>query len=194
MTDNQRHIIRLRTIIKEELKGDVRDLMTRQTGQKIFERIERELKEQPSADTVVFDFSGVGVIDYSCADEVIAKLISRLQLNEYGNKFFVIQHLTPTQRENIQVALERKNLAVMGEENNTWNVIGVINDYLLRTLEIVMKKGSVSSSELSTMLDLELNTASTRLINLHKLKLAKKIPEIDAKRGNRYFIYKSVLS
>jgi hypothetical protein len=168
--------------------------MTRQLGQKIFLRIEKEIMDKENGTTVVLDFLGVGAIDYSCADEVMAKLVSRIELNEYGDKYIYLENLTPTQQENIHVALERKNLAILElKQDKNWAIIGVVNDYLYKTLEVIMKKGAVSSSELAQMLKLELNTASTRLINLHKLKLVKKIAQAGTERGKRHFIYKSLI-
>jgi hypothetical protein len=193
--ENHIYPIKLKTIIKEEIKTGSFDLMTRQLGQKIFLRIEKEIQEKENGTTVVLDFSGVGAIDYSCADEVMAKLVSRIELNEYGDKYIYLENLTPTQQENIHVALERKNLAILElKQDKGWAIIGVVNDYLYKTLEVIMKKGSVSSSELAEMLKLELNTASTRLINLHKLKLVKKTAQAGTERGKRHFIYKSLIA
>lgn len=188
------HLLNLRTIIQEEFQRDIQDLLTRQTGQKIMDRLEREINNARDNATVVLDFAGVGVIDYSCADEVIAKLVSRLQSNEYGERYLVLKNLTSPQRENIQVALERKNLATLEDDGGNWRVIGLINNYLQKTLEIVMEKKAMSSSELSQILNLELNNVSTRLINLHKIKLVKRVSEVNAQRGKSHFIYQSLFS
>lgn len=188
--------LKLKDIIKEEFSKVSFDLMTRQTGQKIFQRLEKEINSATEDQTIILDFTGVGAIDYSCADEVIAKLISRLQLNEYGNKYLALCNLTPTQKENIHVALERRNLAMLEHKNEErfWEVIGVVDDYLLKTLELIMEKEKISSSQLSELLNLELNTASMRLINLNRLKLVKKILASSPERGKRHFIYQSVFA
>lgn len=186
--------INIRAIISEEFNREIQDLLTRPTGQKIMERLEKEIHNSSNNTTVALDFSDVGVIDYSCADEVIAKLVSRLQANEYGERYLVLKNLNPAQRENIQVALERKNLATLEEANGSWKTIGMINNYLQKTLDIVMEKGSLSSSELSQILNLELNNVSTRLINLHKIRLVKRVAEVNAQRGKSHFVYRSILS
>lgn len=188
-------IIRFKDIIKEELRSNSLDLMTRQTGQRIFQHLENKIKQAKEGETVSLDFWGVGVIDYSCADEVIAKIVLRMIQNEYGDRYLILQNLTPTQKENISVALERKNLAIIGlkSKDKSWEIMGTIDDYLLETLEIIMKNGSMSSSILRKKLKLELNTASMRLINLHKLRLVKKIKASSSKKGKRHFVYKSLL-
>ena len=70
------------------------------------------------------------MVDYSCADEVIAKLISRLLSGEYGDKFIVLKGLSSNQMENIEVALERKKLSVLSvKEAGGWHVIGFLNNF-----------------------------------------------------------------
>ena len=36
---------------------------------------------------LIIDFSKIGAIDYSCADEIVAKLISSLLGNKYGHNW-----------------------------------------------------------------------------------------------------------
>ena len=67
------------------------------------------------AKSVALDFSKIGVIDYSCADEIVAKLISRLIGEEYGDRYIVLSGINENQKENIEVALERKDLAVIAK-------------------------------------------------------------------------------
>jgi hypothetical protein len=40
------------------------------------------------------DFSHVGIVDFSCADEIISKLVAGLQSLEYRDKYVVLQGLT----------------------------------------------------------------------------------------------------
>ena len=102
-------------LLKEELKNGSSDLVTRPSGQMIRDRIEKDIAKEEDGAVLTIDFSKIGVIDYSCADEIVAKLISRLLSNEYGNKYIILTGLNENQKENIEVALERKGLAVMAE-------------------------------------------------------------------------------
>jgi hypothetical protein len=65
-------------ILKEELKNGSADLVTRQSGQVIRARIEKDIENEKSGEIIALDFAKIGIIDYSCADEIVAKLISRL--------------------------------------------------------------------------------------------------------------------
>ncbi len=42
-------------------------------------------------------------------DEIVAKLVSRLTGGEYGNRYIVLTGLNGNQKENIEVARERKD-------------------------------------------------------------------------------------
>lgn len=175
-------------LLKEELKNGSSDLVTRNSGQVIRERIEKDIAGEKEREVIALDFSKIGVIDYSCADEIVAKLISRLQSNEYGDKYIVLTGLTENQKENIEVALERKDLAVMAEIKDGRKIlIGNLNNYLQETLNFVSKKGKITASDLSATLKLPANTSGTRLLNLYKKRLVKRIDEI--RDGGRVWVY-----
>ena len=168
----------LSTLLKEELKNGSNDLVTRSTGQTIRDKIERDIAKEKDGAVIAIDFSGIGVIDYSCADEIVAKLISRLLSGEYGDKYIVLTGLNENQKENIEVALERKDLAVIAEiKGNRKVLIGSLNNYLVETLNLIFEKGSVTAGDLSDRLKLPANTSGTRLLNLHKKRLVKRVPE-----------------
>src|SRR3989338_9763246 len=86
-------------LLKEELKNGSSDLVTRTSGQVIRERIERDIEKEKDGEVIALDFSRIGIIDYSCADEIVAKLVSRLVSNEYGNKYILLAGLNENQRE-----------------------------------------------------------------------------------------------
>ncbi|MEW6675522.1 MAG: DUF4325 domain-containing protein [Nitrospirota bacterium] len=184
-------IYNLYKFLKEELKNGSSDLVTRQSGQVIRERIERDIEKEKNGVVIALDFSKVGIIDYSCADEVVAKLISRLLSNEYGDKYILLIGLNDNQKENIEVALERKELAVIAEMGNGKKILlGSLNNYLKETLNLIVKKGKITANELSAALKLPANTSGTRLLNLHKKRLVKRMDEI--KDGGRVWVYESL--
>ncbi len=175
-------------LLKEELKNGSSDLVTRQSGQVIRERIKRDIEKEKDGEVIALDFSKIGVIDYSCADEIVAKLISRLLSNEYGDKYIILAGLNDNQKENIEVALERKDLAVIADMKNGKKILlGNLNNYLKETLQLIVKKGKITAKELSEIMKLEANTSGTRLLNLHKKRLVKRIDEI--KDGGKVWVY-----
>jgi len=177
--------------LKEELKNGSSDLVTRPSGQVIRERIEKDISTEKDGEVIVLDFSKIGVIDYSCADEIIAKLISRLLSGEYGDRYVLLRGLSENQKENIEVALERKDIAIMAEMKDGKKVLlGNLNNYLKETLNFVLKKGKITAKDLSETLKLEANTSGTRLLNLHKKRLVRRIEEI--RDGGRVWVYERI--
>jgi len=177
--------------LKEELKNGPSDLVTRRTGRVIRERIERDITEEDNGEVIALDFSKIGVIDYSCADEIVAKLISRLLSNEYGDKYILLTGLNDNQKENIEVALERKALAAAAEMRDGMRfLLGDLNNYLINTLDVIQKKGKITAKELSEIKKIEANTSGTRLLNLHKKRLVRKIDEL--RNGARVWVYERV--
>jgi len=169
----------LYTLLKEELGNGSSDLVTRPSGNKIRERIERDIEKEDDGAVIALDFSKIGIVDYSCADEIAAKLISRLLSGEYGDRYIVLIGLSENQRENIEVALERKELAVMAEMRDKEKVlIGSLNKYLSDTLELILKKGNITAKELSEEMKLEPNASGMRLLNLYKKRLVKRVEAI----------------
>jgi len=190
----RKRIYSLREMMKESLANGSRNLVTRETGRQMREALEERFQAEPEEAVVVLDFKGVGVLDYSCADEVVAKLISRLNAGEYGNRYLLLRGLNATQKENIEVALERKRLAALFlNEDKRWEVLGVLNTYLRETLEEVMREGRITARDLAEVEDLEINTSSTRLANLYKLQLVQRREEV-LSEGGRQFVYESLLT
>ena len=53
------------------------DLVTRPTGAAVRDGIEKQLAELGDRSLTVIDFSHVRLLDYSCADEIVAQLLMR---------------------------------------------------------------------------------------------------------------------
>jgi len=170
----------------------------RSRGVRIRETIEKILREGDEP-CVILDFSGMGSIDFSWADEVVAKMVSRLWSWEYGEKFLVLKGLNSSQAENIGVALERKKLAVLTTGSQGWRIIGSLNNYLTHTLNQVMKKRQLTLRELSEKEGIGMNTSGTRLLNLYKKRLVIRIEgshnlRKELSHRGRQYIYQSLLA
>jgi hypothetical protein len=164
--------------LKEELGNGSKDLVTRPSGEKVRRRIERDMEKEPNGAVVALDFVKIGIIDYSCADEIVAKLVSRLLGGEYGDKYLILTGLNENQKENIEVALERKDLAVTAAmKDGRTVVLGNLNNYLKDTLAFVSVRKKATAKDLADARKLEANTSGTRLLNLYKKRLVKRVEE-----------------
>ena len=193
----KRRLLSVRELTNGVLKNGDGEMTGRPRGARIREAIERILREEGENACIVLNFSGVGSIDFSWADEVVAKIISRLWGGEYGEKYLVLRGLNASQMENIGVALERKRLAALLWSAEGWKVVGVLNNYLSRTLNRVMERSHLTLRELSEEEGIGMNTSGTRLLNLYKKRLVMRIEspgqsKEESRRG-RPFVYRSLL-
>ena len=189
-TTTTRATLDLRDLMDEHLTTS--NLVTRETGRSMRESIELRLEREPEGTVVALDFSNVGIIDFSCADEIISKLVARLQGMEYGDKYVVLHGLTPTHEENITVALERKKLAVLvSRPDGSWRLLGSLNPYLNEALQVVMNQKELTARDLADDTQVEISLASTKLLNLFKARLVQRSSE-RLPDGGRQFIYRSL--
>jgi hypothetical protein len=190
--------ISLKKLTSAVLKNGSSDMTGRFRGVRIRGALEKILGEEKRSLRVVLDFSGMGSIDFSWADEVVAKMISRLWSGEYGEKFLVLKNLDSSQAENIDVALERKRLAILITGPRGWRIIGFLNNYLIHTLNRVMEKKRLTLRELSEEEGIGMNTSGTRLLNLYRKRLVARAegPAMgrDEPHRGRQYIYQSLLS
>jgi hypothetical protein len=99
--------IRIGHLLREAVAAPYRNLVTRPTGAAVRTRIEETLARS-NCRTAMLDFSGIELVDLSCADEVVAKLLLAGR-NAY---FFVLQGLREDHHEAIDHVLTHHRLAV----------------------------------------------------------------------------------
>lgn len=90
------------------------DLVTRPTGRAVRMAIERKLAEVEGASLAILDLSEVGVLDFSCADEIIAKLLLRHRARDaFGDAFFLAHGVQDHHRDPIESVLVRHRLLLV---------------------------------------------------------------------------------
>jgi len=124
--------------------------VTRPTGQAVRLAIENVLTEETGPVSLsVIDLSQVTVIDFSCADEVVAKLLLRfLEDDRPRDAFFVFRGIRELHRDPIEVVLERQTLAVVSEtESGAYEVIGSTSWKELEVWQALEGRGRVMPGE-----------------------------------------------
>jgi hypothetical protein len=193
-----RRVLSLKKISEGLIKDGAKEMTGRARGARVRAFLERMLRGEGGAPLVLLDFSGVGPIDFSWADEVAAKMISRLWSGEYGEKYLVFKGLNASQMENISVALERKRLAALVTGAEGWRIVGSLNNYLAHTLNTIMTKRHLTLRQLSEAEGIGMNTSGTRLLNLYKKRLVVRGEGTSGKKETshrgRQFVYQSLLA
>ncbi|HIF37754.1 MAG TPA: hypothetical protein EYQ69_00575, partial [Gemmatimonadetes bacterium] len=91
-------------------------LVTRTTGRDVRNAIEVKLSAIRSPALSVIDFSAIEVMDFSCADEVVARLLARFICTDRPQEaFFVLKGLLPSHLEPVVEVLERQKILAVTE-------------------------------------------------------------------------------
>ena len=120
--------IDMHAVLQQSVSGLYTDLVTRPTGRVVRERIEQAIAGLGGAggpdgagDMTIarIDFAGVGCIDYSCADEIVAKLLRDRPA------VLVLSGISEGHREAIEPVLTGHGLAALIERaDGTLDVLG----------------------------------------------------------------------
>jgi hypothetical protein len=170
-----------------------RHLVTREVGKICRDAIEQQLHTIATGSVTTLDCRSVEHVDFTGADECLVKLIQRMIAMEYGDIYLVLAGLTPTQEENLVVALQRKNLATLVQRKDGLDVIGYLSPYLYSAYLFLIAEKSATARELCDASENgDLSLASTKFLNLHKARLIQRTGQrIPA--GGHQFLYSLVV-
>ncbi len=168
-----------------------RFFLTRQKGEMAYPLIKNQLQATPDAQALILAFPPAQLVDGSFADETIVQLGVEILAGYFGERCILLGGLTDDSIKNINavISLRRLKLPLLAvEQTGEWQVLGRLEDHLLETLKLVAKTGSLTAPELTAILGLAINTASTRLKRLHNLHLVRREYEVSEK-GLQYIYY-----
>lgn len=103
-------VIRLDLVLREAVATPYRDLVTRPTGVAVRHRVLTVLRDSEGSDAQL-DFSEVGLIDFSCADEVIAKLL--VEILDLPVQRLMLRGVSENHADAIEHALARYDLVIV---------------------------------------------------------------------------------
>ena len=123
------------------------DLVTRPTGAAVRKCIQTELAALSEGDVALLDFSHIGMMDYSCADEVVAKLLIALAGQEAHAGYIVFHGITDAHLEAIEVVLEHHGLALVVQfADGGARLVGAVTEQERSIWETVYTRSSSSSA------------------------------------------------
>jgi hypothetical protein len=119
----------LSSLVRRSVASLYSHLVTRPTGRALRLGIESQIGEMGSVCLSVLDFTQVVVLDYSCADEAVAKLIQRYQASDRpADAYFVARGLGEQHRHPIDEVLNRHHLALVAEVEGDFILLGNATD------------------------------------------------------------------
>lgn len=155
-------------------------LVTRHTGRTVRTSIEQRLAEFDGSVLAVLDLRHVPIIDFSCADEVVAKLVMRCPGASEPRRFFLFRGIADHHLEPIECALSRQELVAAGERlNGDPILIGSIERDAAQAWRELWMLGLAGPDSVARRLAMPEETAAELLLGLCTRGLV-------IRRGHRY--------
>lgn len=125
------------------------NLVTRPTGRAIRMGVESQLAEMETSQDVclsVLDFSQVHVLDYSCADEIVAKLLLRyLGPDRPTDAYFLARGFQEHHLEAVDAVLERHDLLLIyQDEAGDARLLGPSNAFERACWQVLAGRGQMA--------------------------------------------------
>ncbi len=128
-------------------------LVTRPTGRAVRMAIETQLRTAGERSLSLIDLSEVVIIDFSCADEVVAQLLEGARTSRTHEAFFVFRGVHEPHREQIETVLERRGLAAVAETDPiTYQLLGRRTDAEDRMWTELERRGTVAPEDVDALL------------------------------------------
>ena len=161
------------------------NLVTRPTGAAVRAQIQALLRESPARERplTILDFTHVRMIDFSCADEVIAKLVLPYCDGEAGAEaYFLFRGVSEEHWDAIEAVLERHELALVLEEEGALRVAGVLGDDERRAWAALHELGGGDAAEVAMALAaagaaIPASDAERVLARLHRRRLVMRLDD-----------------
>lgn len=160
-----RHID-LSSVLRRSVCDLYSNLVTRPTGAAVRTEIEHLVAATPERTLTVIDFSHVGLLDYSCADEVVAKLLLRFATGTPpADAYFVFRGMEEWHLDAIEAALARYGLALVSEGTDGHSaLVGSVLADEQRAWEAVYQRGSADAATVAASMGADA-PAAERLLN-----------------------------
>ncbi len=158
--------IDLAPLLRETVATPYSDLVTRSTGAALRSRIEATIAGSAHRATQL-DFSAVGLLDFSCADEVVAKLLLRMTDGE-DEHYVVLSGVSESQVDAIDQVLERHGLAVaaFGADDAAPRLLGASPPDVRVAFQAVHRIGAGDAGRLADALGWTVERAADALQSL----------------------------
>jgi hypothetical protein len=157
--------IDLAPLLRETVATPYSDMVTRSTGAALRDRIEQTIAGA-SHRTTQLDFTAVGLLDFSCADEVVAKLLLRVATED--EHYVVLSGITDRHLDAIDHVLERHGLSVaaLTEGEAAPRVLGVATPDAVVAFQTVQRLGAGDAKRLADALTWTVERAADALQSL----------------------------
>ena len=199
--------IDLSTVLRRTVCDLFSDLVTRPTGVAVRDALERQLAGSRGPTLTIIDFSQVGLLDFSCADEIVAKLLLRYCTRRAAEAepavasgapamaiadalpaegassgghdvYFLLSGVSDSHLDAIEAVLERHGLATVArDDSGEVMLVGTVDEHERRAWEAMCRLGRTAPAELARAAGFEPEQTAALLNTLCRRGLAMRFDE-----------------
>jgi hypothetical protein len=174
------HHIDLGSVLRGTVCALYSNLVTRPTGAAVRGEIERAIAEIGGRTVTLIDFSQVTLLDFSCADEIVAKLMLRYCASEPqeappADGYFLFLGLREHHLDAVEQVLERHRLAIVAVLDDTPTLVGDIAPDERDVWERLRDVGPSDPDELARAIGASLDWLHARLETLERRHLVVRL-------------------
>lgn len=171
--------IDVRSALHDSVDPRYSDLVTRRTGQLVRTVIEQRLAGLADGSIAFLDFSHIGILDRSCADEFLAKLMLPLTADDPPREGYVVLHgLHEDHLEIIQAVLELHQLALVVQlPDMQARLVGAVTEQERACWEHVMRVGEALADSVAADTGLPCESCQQMLDGLARRRLLRRVAD-----------------
>lgn len=150
------------------------NLVTRPTGAAVRLGIEHQLDEIGDRALAILDFSHVGLLDFSCADEIVAKLLMQYVSLDIPRRevYFLFYGMSESHMDAIESVLERHRLALVTLlADGSPCLIGIVDGEDRRIWEAMSELGTGAPADVASAAGLAPERVERALDDLWRRRL-----------------------
>ena len=166
--------IDISSVLRTQVSSLYSNLVTRPTGAIVRLAIEKQVDKIGDRALAVLDFSDVRLLDFSCADEIVAKLMLQYVSVDVPRRevYLLFYGISESHRDAIETVLRRHSLALVSQlADGNPRLLGVIGDEQRRIWETICQLGSAEPSEVASSAGISAEHAKETLEDLWRRRL-----------------------
>ena len=173
------HHIDLSSVLRRTVCDLYSNLVTRPTGAAVRTAIELQLAELGGRTLTVIDFSNVNLLDYSCADEVVAKLLLPYCAEEPPrDAYFVFRGVSEFHLDALDAVLERHGLAlVLQVHDGALQLVGDVSEDERRVWDVLTRLGRADARTVAAQVGDEPGAVRRTLDALHRRRVVMRFED-----------------
>jgi len=160
--------IDLKDVLARTVNTVYGDLVTRRTGEAVRSGIEAMLPDDD--ETAIIDFGTVRLMDISCADEIVGKLL----LQQGAARYFLLAGVHAAHEDALEPVLERHHLAVVAQDRTgALKLLGSLPEHARAAFRLLADSGPAELDDIATRLDLPPEEARCALETLRRHRVVR---------------------